>query len=385
LRILWIYSVPDEWTRQWNERNLQQHRGAGFDVRGFCTTLPYLDGQWLPYYELNRRWRVGETSLMRMYHDLLNALADRDAFVLYNGANLHPEFVRWLDLFKVYTCADDPESTEILSKPLCRGYDVYLVNNIACVSMYRDWGMTNVHFWPLGSLATEEENGRLTEEEVGDIQNRDLKIFIACERMSPWRRDRLDKLIAAFPQAKCVGAGWPQSIVSWSDLWQLYKRAQIGWNLHNSTGPVNFRTYDLAAMGVMQICDNKEGLRKIYHHGREVVGFDTIEECIDLTRYYLDHVEEQRAIALGGWQRWRQDYTPERVWDRLIKMVTPAWEVQKQRRQPLDINCLQEQLHRHASRVFAKRLIHRSIRWSAHYLQRYRMRRLVKNLFLRDT
>lgn len=100
-----------------------------------------------------------------------------------------------------------------------------------------------------------------------------------------------------------------------------YRGSQLGWNLHNSTGPINFRTYDLPAHGVLQLCDNRAHLGEIFRLGEEAIGFDSIEECIDRTRYFLAHPEEQRRIALAGWRRWRQDYTPDRIWERLCQIV----------------------------------------------------------------
>lgn len=37
----------------------------------------------------------------------------------------------------------------------------------------------------------------------------------------------------------------------------------------------------------MQICDNKSHLHMIFEVGKEAVGFDNVDEAIDLTRYYL--------------------------------------------------------------------------------------------------
>jgi hypothetical protein len=58
----------------------------------------------------------------------------------------------------------------------------------------------------------------------------------------------------------------------------------------------------------MQICDNKSHLGAVYELGKEIVGFDTVEECIDLCRYYLAHDRERREIAANGWRRALRDY-----------------------------------------------------------------------------
>jgi spore maturation protein CgeB len=320
-RILWAYSAADEYTDAWHQRLLRRRRELGYDVEHFCVTPPSLKRRWLTFPDLHRLWRWGYPPLIRMYRELVDRLAGRDVLVLYNGANLHPDFAAELDVLRVYTAGDDPESTEILTRPIAPAFDVHLVNNASCLEMYWSWGLKHVHFWPLGSQVFEEEVADLTDEAVLDSGRRPVPLFLACERTSTWRKTRLERLAAEFPDAQFVGRGWPREFVPWSEMWDAYRRTQIGWNLHNSTGPINFRLYDLPAFGVMQICDNKRRLGDIFEVDTEVAGFDSIEECIDLTRHYLAHVDQQRQVALQGRKRWLRDYTPDRVWQRLVAIV----------------------------------------------------------------
>lgn len=319
-RYLWAYSATDERRRSWNERFARRCRERGYDVTTFCVTPPSVSSGWLPFPELHRRWREGDRELLDLYWRLDRALEDRDVFVLFNGAHIHPEFATSIDAITVYHCADDPESTEILSKPAAPAFDISLVANVACVDMYRSWGVRSAHFLPLGSQVFSEDVADLTPRRVRE-DPRPVPLFLACERVSSRRHERLDALEDAFPEATFVGRGWPNAYLPWNELWVTYRRTQIGWNIHNSVGPVNFRTYDLPAFGVLQICDNRERLGELYQLGQEVVGFDTIDECIEKTRYYIRHTDEQRAIAAAGRERWERDYTPDAVWDRLVRIV----------------------------------------------------------------
>jgi hypothetical protein len=318
LRYLWAYSAADELTVTWHGRNNEVRRQRGYDVNVFNITPASMGRQWIPFPELDRMWRAGHKPLMRMYEDLAAALAGRDVLILYNGANLHPEFVRQLDVFKVYTVGD-PESAEILGRPLCVPFDLVLVNQMSEISRYKSWGKEHVYFWPLGSLASDADVADLTEESILDPQCRDIPAALVCE-YSAYRNHKLDKLSTEFPQAFFGGRGWPRGIIGREDMWGTYRHSRIGWNIHNTTG-FNFRTYELPAYGMMEICDNKSDLAQIFDLDREIVGFDTMDECVDKTRYYLDHVDQQRQIALGGWLRWKKDYTPIRVWERLVAVV----------------------------------------------------------------
>lgn len=318
LQYLWAFSAPSEWAESWNVSCNEERQRLGHDVDAFNVTPPYLGRNWIPFRELDRMWRAGYKPLMRMYEDLAIALTGKDVLILYSGANLHPEFSRQLDVFKVYTVGD-PESAEVLGRPLCVPFDMVLVNQMSEISRYKSWGKEHVYFWPLGSFSTEADVADLGEAQILDHTRRPIPTVLFCER-SPHRNDRVDRLVAQFPRAFIGGRGWPRGHIGWDAMWKTYRCSQVGWNIHNTTG-FNFRTYELPAYGVMEICDNKSDLAQIFELGREIVGFDTIEECVDKTRYYLDHADQQRLIALGGWLRWKKDYTPIRVWERLVAIV----------------------------------------------------------------
>jgi len=320
IKYLWVYSASNEWVVSWHENLIKRRQERGYDVIGFCNTPISMKRRWLPFPELDRRWKMGDPILLSMYESLLDCVVDRDVLILYNGANLHPEFVMLLSLLKVYSAADDPESTEILTKPVAPAFDIHLVNNIACLDMYRSWGLENVYFWPLGSLSTIDDVSDLTEESITDVNKRKIPlVFIGG--VTSWRKERQKKLTRCFPNTFLAGCGQPRGDISWNEMWATYRNSQIGWNMHNSSGPINFRTYELPAYGVMQICDNKSNLGKIFQLNKEVVGFDTIDECIEKTQYYLDNPEEQREIALAGWHRWKKDYHPDQIWEVLINIV----------------------------------------------------------------
>lgn len=293
-------------------------RSNGFDVEGFCLTLNP-PGPRLSFPDLDARWRRGDRDLLQMYERLEAKLDGKDVLVNAAGLNLHPEFVEKLRVFTVFQCFDDPESSMDLSRPVADAYDLSLVGNIAEVDTYRVWGVKNVEWVPLG-IQPEIYDPGLTEEQILSGE-RDIDLFMMSDRISPWRKARLDRLAEAFPEAHFYGAGWPRGFLPTGSQLAFLKRSKIGPNLHNSTGPINYRTFYLPASGVMQICDNKSHLGKIYELGKEVAGFDTVEECIDLCRYYLAHDDERRRIAAAGWKRATRDYSEVAIFRRNVELI----------------------------------------------------------------
>ena len=297
---------------------LSRLRREGFDVWGFPLSIKPPSSA-LPWQQIDSLWKRGDVELLRLYEDLAREIEGYDVFLNCNGVNLHPEFVQQLPSYNIYACFDDPESSEWLSRPVAASYDIVFVGNIACLDMYRDWGVNEVHWWPIG-FHPNDFDPSLTKEKILSGE-RDVDISLLCERTSSWRNSKLEVFTSAFPSGEYYGKGWPRGFLPESKRIDLFQRTKIGPNFHNSTGPVNSRTYVLPANGVMQICDNKNYLSEIYELGKEVVGFSTIEEAIDLCRYYMAHDRERREIAAAGWEKAHENYNEVAVFNMMVKRV----------------------------------------------------------------
>jgi len=293
-------------------------RLAGFDVESFSLALS-ADKSVVYFDELNILWRYKDKRLLDLYAKLKDRLSSFDVFVCFNGSNIHPDFVGSLDQITVYGCFDDPESSGKLSRPVANAFDIAMVGNIAEIDTYKDWGVRYVHWWPLG-FRLEDFNPGLTENNIL-FDNRDNDVVLLCERVEKYRKERLAKFTEVFPQGSYYGRGWPAGFLPENQKIPLLQRSKIGINIHNSTGPVNFRTFSLPANGVLQICDNKSNLSKIYKLGEEVIGFDSIEEAIEKTAYYLENEDERREISARGWKRTLHDYNEVACFRRMTDAV----------------------------------------------------------------
>ncbi|MBI3877949.1 MAG: glycosyltransferase, partial [Verrucomicrobia bacterium] len=294
----------------------------GYNVEIFGVPCP--DGWW-PFPKLDAAWKRRDPALMRAYDQVASRLHRGDVLVASGGSMIHPEFVRQLPALSVFTCGDDPESSEVLSHPAAPAFDVSLVGNVACLDLYRSWGCRHVD-WLYQAIRPEFLDPTVTEESIL-AGGRDMDAVMFCERIYGFsdRAQRIERLVREFPQATVRGKGWPGGFVTHAEMLMLMRRARLGWNLHNSIGPCNMRLVTLPALGAMQICDNKQHLGKLFKLDEEIVGFDTIEECVEKTRHYLTHEDERRAIAARGWKRAVTDYTEPKQWEQLLAKIHPAW------------------------------------------------------------
>jgi hypothetical protein len=308
-----------------NEAWLGRMREVGFNVEGMCLTIdPPADC--LNWEQLDSAWRSREPKLIKLYSEIVRAIEESGAtiFVNYNGINIHPEFVTELRRIctMVYCCFDDPESTAWLSRPVAPYYDVAMVGNIAELDMYRSWGCRHVEWLPIG-FRDDEVLSSVSEKTVLECE-RPFDISIICERLSPWRQERLDRMAQEFPHGIYRGPGWPDGFISEDQKITVMSHTRIGFNLHNSTGPINYRTFTVPANGGMLLCDNSHYLGKIFDLGVEAIGYDYLDEAIFKAKFYLGKERWRREIAAAGYLRVHRDYTEKACFGRILKAVETA-------------------------------------------------------------
>lgn len=282
--------------------------------------IPYpvpCEGGWWKFEKLDREWRAGNSSLLQSYAQLAKELKPDDIVVCCGGSMMHPDFVRSLPNYTVMICADDPESSSDLSRPVASAFDCCLPVNVAVQELYWSWSAKQTS-WIFPLVESYFFLNAVSKEEIFS-KVKDVPISLFCERVYNLsnRADRIEQLVKLFPETIVRGQGWPGGFISQEEMIDICRRTKIGWNLHNGVGPVNTRALSLPFMGIMQICDNKSYLSKMFELDREVVGFESLEECIEKTRYYLAHEEERQEIAYRGWERARKDYTYKRYWERM--------------------------------------------------------------------
>jgi spore maturation protein CgeB len=65
----------------------------------------------------------------------------------------------------------------------------------------------------------------------------------------------------------------------------------------------NVRNLEIPACGGFQLCERTEEIQALFHEGKEVACFGTIDELKDKVTYYLRHATEREAIARASYER----------------------------------------------------------------------------------
>ena len=284
-------------------------------------------------------YRTRNPQYMSAAKDMIESLRKFDVVVFSTYNLLHPELLLegLHDKIKVLGFTDDPHSTYVRGIPYLWAFDAaYYISpsyssRMGFAELFAQVGFKRVRWLP---LAQPINYPQLTEE---DIRNRSVQIaYVGCPTGS--KVDRLRALDQAFGSDFALFGRWGMKgyygyvrpllgerpffrtvlPISHADKLALYRNTKIGFNMHVSDLPSecgNMRTYETAAFGMMPLCD-RAGLNlqcQIFKEGTEAIYYDTIDEAIDLARYYLSHSEERAQVAFAAYRKTITDYTWEKV------------------------------------------------------------------------
>ena len=95
-------------------------------------------------------------------------------------------------------------------------------------------------------------------------------------------------------------------------MFEKLGNSQITLNMHinakfkgvaNNNYAANMRLYEATGSGALLITDYRDNLHEIFEIGKEVVAYRSIDEAVELVKYYLAHPAEAEAIAAAGQKR----------------------------------------------------------------------------------
>lgn len=104
-------------------------------------------------------------------------------------------------------------------------------------------------------------------------------------------------------------------------MYSILHRARISLNYHIREADRfanNARLFEATGVGTLLFTDRKENLGDFFVPDREVVVFDSPDDCAEKIRYYLDHEAEREAVAKAGQARTLAEHT----WQRRMETLT---------------------------------------------------------------
>lgn len=186
-------------------------------------------------------------------------------------------------------------------------YDFYFSNSAGAQPIYKENGVNNIHFLPVGiDPDVHRKIGGLEKKYdvvfMGDhhpIRERIINMLIESgidvTIFGPWRR----KLAADSPLVPRLAL---KTFFTPEQMVTTFNQSKIVLNIHTWMGRwpygLNPRLFEAAGCGAFQVADFKEEMPMFFENKKDVVWFQDERELPELIRYYLTHDDEREKIAL---------------------------------------------------------------------------------------
>ena len=108
------------------------------------------------------------------------------------------------------------------------------------------------------------------------------------------------------------------------DMYAVLARSQLTLNRHIDIADgyaCNLRLFEATGMGACLLTERRQNLPELFEPGREVIAYDSVEECVDLCRHYMNHRREAAEIASAGQRRCLEHHTVQRHAEKLVTIL----------------------------------------------------------------
>jgi len=112
-----------------------------------------------------------------------------------------------------------------------------------------------------------------------------------------------------------------------ADYWEvapkIFNRSRINLNftIRNIRSGLPLRIWDIMGAGGFLITNYQPELEMYFKNGEDLVYFTDKEDLAKKVKYYLEHEEERRQIALNGQRKVRELHTYNHRFDEMNKII----------------------------------------------------------------
>lgn len=108
------------------------------------------------------------------------------------------------------------------------------------------------------------------------------------------------------------------------EMYQIMKDSKIAVNIHADDSPThasNMRLFEATGVGTCLITDWKENINELFEPDKEIVTYQSANECVEKIDWLLSHPREREEIAKAGQARCLRDHTYARRAVRLDQII----------------------------------------------------------------
>lgn len=305
-------------------QRMQVMQDLGHEIIPVDTEPPYVLNKQRRFFYRVRRKLLGPSDLANANHAIVQSIKNHSVDVLWldKALTITPATLRIVRQISPKTIIAGYSSDDLAGKHnqshafLCglSFYNIYFTSNSYGVRELESLGVPRAFFVRMAYDSRTHRPVVITEEEkrqiggkvgfVGDYEiERAQFIFYLAQQGIPvriWGPNWNKKCKLQHPNMKIEGRPL------WGDDYQkticafninLGFLRKINRDLHTQ------RSFEIPACGGFMLAERTNEHLVLFEEGKEAEFFDTKEELLEKVRYYLDHEDERKRIALAGRER----------------------------------------------------------------------------------
>ena len=111
------------------------------------------------------------------------------------------------------------------------------------------------------------------------------------------------------------------------EMFETLFHSDVVLNIHADSSPEfasNMRLYEATGVGSCLLTDNKKNMNDLFTPGKEVVTYDSVQDCVEKATWLMEHPAERQKIAEAGKHRCLREHTYDiraYEFDQMIKRV----------------------------------------------------------------
>jgi len=247
-----------------------------------------------------------------------------DLFLTFKGEIILPETILSLKQLSVKTVNWYPD--HLLNTPqnskFIAAYDCFIYWDKWRISIYHKQGLKNVFYLPFCTIPEKTFPSSDKKYQINFIANwhahREKKVAPVRDMgLMIWGNQKWEKT--------ALGQNYQWGPTTVPQMIKIIRATKISLNVHvveqiYSEG-TNVRPFEVTGAGGFLLSNVRKSLYELFKVGREIEVFDSDEELVEKTKFYLKNDRLREKIARAGWERTKRDHTYLKRFTLLLKYL----------------------------------------------------------------
>lgn len=174
----------------------------------------------------------------------------------------------------------------------------------------------------LALYVTLEKNYRIKAKQL---------VYLLASFLKKLKMERLSDRIPIFEYGRSPVKSYSDALLKANhqplygiDMYNLFYRSKIVLNIHIGVAgdyAGNMRMFEVTGVGSCLLTDNKKNIHDLFEAGREVIVYDSPEDCINKVKWLLEHEAEREKIARMGQNKTLEMHTVENRCKSIIEII----------------------------------------------------------------